>query len=66
MFWGCKEFNQDLYKWKVYNVKNMSNMFGKCKSFNKDISNWDVSNVINSYNMFVDCPIEEKYKPNFR
>ena len=38
------EFNGDISKWNVSNVKNMISMFSNSK-FNGDISRWDVSNV---------------------
>ena len=59
-------FNGNISKWNVSNVKDMSNMFSGCESFNYDISNWDVSNVKNMHHMFFRCPIEEKYKPKFK
>ena len=45
------EFNGDISKWDVSNVKNMDNMFSYSK-FNGDISNWDVSNVTTMDGMF--------------
>ena len=66
MFYGCTSFNQDISKWNVSNVTDMSFMFCLCKSFNQDISNWDVSGVKNMSYIFNGCPIEEKYKPKFK
>ena len=43
MFFGAKEFNQDISNWDVSNVTNMSFMFADAISFNQDIGNWDVS-----------------------
>ena len=59
-------FNGDISKWDVSNVKYMSYMFHRCEQFNQDISSWDVSNVQTKDKMFNDCPIEEKYKPEFK
>ena len=39
------DFNGDISKWDVSNVKYMNCMFYYCISFNQDISNWDVSGV---------------------
>ena len=48
-------FNGDISKWDVSNVKDMSYMFWGCKLFNQDISNWDVSNVTDMTCMFSNC-----------
>ena len=45
------DFNGDISKWNVSNVKNMRAMF-KDSKFNGDISKWDVSNVENMSRMF--------------
>jgi surface protein len=47
-----ENFNQDISRWDLSNVTNMSNMFSGCKFFNQDISKWDVSNVTNMYGTF--------------
>ena len=49
------DFNGDISKWDVSNVKNMYGMFYKCTNFNKDISAWDVSKVTNMNCMFYKC-----------
>ena len=33
----CYEFNEDISKWDVSNVENMTEMFMDCKKFNKPI-----------------------------
>jgi surface protein len=48
-------FNQDISKWDVSNVKDMSWMFYDADSFNQDISKWDVSNVKDMSFMFYDA-----------
>ena len=48
-------FNGDISKWDVSNVKNMLEMFYRCDKFNQDISSWDVSNVTDMSHMFYDC-----------
>ena len=45
------EFNGDISRWNVSNVKTMFQMF-MWTSFNGDISNWNVSNVVNMRSMF--------------
>ena len=45
------EFNGDISKWDVSNVKTMEKMFMYSK-FNGDISKWDISNVEDMYGMF--------------
>ncbi|WP_407458231.1 BspA family leucine-rich repeat surface protein [Fibrobacter sp.] len=45
------DFNGDISKWNVSNVKDMSAMFYS-SAFNGDISNWNVSNVTNMSEMF--------------
>ena len=48
-------FNGDISRWNVKNVRNMEYMFYGCKSYNQDISKWNVSNVINMSGMFAKC-----------
>ena len=62
-----ENFNEDISKWNVKNVENMSNMFKGLKSFNQDLSNWDVSKVEGmdkTYmnKMFEGCKILEEEK----
>lgn len=40
MFANALSFNQDISKWNVSKVKNMSDMFAFALSFNKDLSKW--------------------------
>jgi len=42
--YGLEEFNGDISKWNVSNVKDMEGMFANSQ-FDQDISNWNVSNV---------------------
>ena len=51
MFSGASQFNGNISKWNVSNVRNMVAMFSRSK-FNGNISNWDVSNVKNMKLMF--------------
>ena len=46
------EFNGDISRWDVSNVKDMESMFSYAKSFNQPIGDWDVSNVTNMRTMF--------------
>lgn len=48
------DFNGDISKWDVSNVKNMRAMFNGCITFKGDISKWDVSNVEDMEKMFYD------------
>ena len=48
---GLSDFNGDISKWDVSNVKNMDSMFNDCK-FDGDISKWNVSNVESMWSMF--------------
>ncbi len=45
------EFNGDISKWDVSNVKTMGYMFSYCQ-FSGDISKWDVSGVVSMGSMF--------------
>ncbi len=45
------QFNGDISKWDVSNVKSMSSMFHRSK-FNGDISEWNISNVEKMEGMF--------------
>lgn len=55
VFHNAKSFNQDISKWDVSNVRDMSAMFQGATSFNRDISHWQVSSVGNMNNMFRDA-----------
>ena len=46
------DFNEDISRWDVSNVTDMSAMFMGASKFNQDISKWDVSNVTWMKNMF--------------
>ena len=50
-----EDFNFDVSKWDVYNVKDMSNMFANYKNFDCDLSSWDVSNVEDMSDIFANC-----------
>ena len=49
--YNLNNFNGNISKWNVSNVKNMNRMFEGSK-FNQDISNWHISNVTNMRWMF--------------
>ena len=51
LFVQWPDFNGDISRWDVSNVKSMRNMFEHC-AFNGDISQWDVSKVANMQAMF--------------
>ena len=57
-------FNQDISRWDVSNVENMSSMF-EDSDFNNDISRWNVSKVTNKESMFFNCHCSDEYKPKF-
>ena len=65
MFYHAATFNQDISKWNVSNVTNMSNMFMGAKEFNQNINNWMVIKSPNMTDMFLG-PDEfpDEYKPN--
>jgi surface protein len=48
-------FQGDISKWDVSNVKNMSRLFSFCEKFNCDLSGWDVGKVKNMSEMFRRC-----------
>ena len=51
------DFNGDISRWDVSNVKDMVGMFSYCLKFNQDISRWDVSNVTDMGYMFNGCKL---------
>ena len=57
LFYGS-DFNGDISKWNVSNVKSMYKMFTRSK-FNGDLSNWDVSKLEKNFAMFRFCPLEK-------
>jgi surface protein len=44
-FYWKDQFNDDISKWNVSNVTDMSFMFRGTDQFDCDISKWDLSNV---------------------
>ena len=46
------DFNEDISKWDVSKVEDMTYMFRGAESFNQDISGWDVSKVKDMEGMF--------------
>lgn len=63
MFYDSK-FNNDISKWDVSSVENMSWMFSM-SDFNRDISKWKVWRVHDYDGMFDASKIKEEYKPKF-
>ncbi|KAL7494237.1 hypothetical protein ACHAWT_008491 [Skeletonema menzelii] len=56
LFAQIPTFNENLGKWDVSNVKNMSFMFDAAFSFTgADLNQWDVSNVMDMRGMFADA-----------
>ena len=55
MFYFCENFDCDLSRWNVSNVKYMYVMFYNCKKFNSDMSNWNVTKAKFTLNMFDGC-----------
>ena len=49
---GLSDFNGDISRWDVSNVKNMRGMFYGAYLFNQHIMDWNVSNVTNMEGMF--------------
>lgn len=53
--YGFDNFNGNISKWDVSNVKYMSYMFLDNFEFNQPLNDWDVSHVTNMYCMFSDA-----------
>ena len=53
--YGFDNFNGNISKWDVSNVKDMSYMFLDNFEFNQPLNDWDVSHVTNMYCMFGDA-----------
>ena len=54
------KFNQDISKWDVSNVRDMSSMFEYAKKFKQNLTNWDVSNVTYIEKIFKDSGIHRE------
>ena len=52
MFLGATSFNQNLSRWDVSSVTDMSSMFDGALSFNQNLSKWNVSSVTDMSDMF--------------
>ena len=52
MFSGASAFNNDLVRWDVSAVQDMSSMFEDASAFNGDLSAWNVSAVQDMSSMF--------------
>ena len=60
--YSLHDFDGDISKWDVSNVKQMEYMFER-SSFKGDISNWKINPFCSTYRMFLDCKIKDEYKP---
>ena len=49
---GALQFNDDISRWNIGQVKDMYDMFEWAESFYQDISGWDVGNCVNMGFMF--------------
>ena len=65
MFFGDKEFNNNLKDWDVSNVKYMDMMFCCANSFNQSLNKWNVSNVIDASYFSYESNITELPSFNF-
>jgi surface protein len=45
MFGIADAFNQDIGRWNVGEVTNMSRMFDEANTFNQDIGRWNIGKV---------------------
>ena len=52
LFYGKREFNDDISQWDVGRVGNMSHMFSHASAFNQPLDNWNVSRVEDMNCMF--------------
>mgnify|MGYP003424230750 FL=1 len=52
MFFNCINFNSNISKWNIKNVKDASMMFFGTANFNQDLSQWNMMNLENSKYMF--------------
>ena len=52
MFGNARDFHDDISKWSVSRVTDMSYIFSDAEAFNGDISKWDVSRVTDMRQMF--------------
>src|SRR5690348_17193702 len=55
LFYGAKDFNEDISWWNTSNVTNMYYMFAYAKNFNQPLAAWDTSNVTNMSYMFYEA-----------
>jgi len=59
------DFNGDISKWNVSNVKDMRWMFQDADSFNQPLDNWNVSNVRDMKDMFNGSKLERNTLPKW-
>jgi hypothetical protein len=52
LFYGCRDFNEDIGDWDMRLVRDASQMFAYCSSFNQDIGRWNVGNLVLANMMF--------------
>jgi len=52
MFYGCKEFNQDLDNWNLNSLKQCTKMFYECKSYSYPLFKWTNYNIILTTQIF--------------
>lgn len=49
MFYDAKQFNADISKWNITNVKNYKDILAGAESFNQNLSNWKVPMLSKKY-----------------
>ena len=53
LFSNRRDFNEDISRWNVSNVGNMSNMLFGATSFNGHLSRWEAGQVETMVEMFL-------------
>jgi surface protein len=64
MFANSKGFNQDLSKWNISNVTDMTRMFYNCKDLDKSFSKWIINQTTATNDMFTGCTKYDKHMFN--
>lgn len=59
MFLKAENFNQNISRWNVSNVEDMSYMFCDSECFNQNLDNWNTFKVKDIENMFIKTPLEK-------
>ena len=60
-----RHFNQDISRWDMSDVTDVSEMLWACRNFDQDISGWNFKSVTKVTGFLALVPLRPEYRPSF-